>query len=87
MGVGFVFSTVFFIAWPGQCPSGRGRPGEFVEDGSPVADLSGRVRAVFPRWQMVRKRTFIAESDVRERPAASDRGANLAYIDGEPESR
>jgi AraC-like DNA-binding protein len=48
MGVGFVFSAVFFIAWPSQCPSGRRGPGEFVEDGSPVADPFGWVPAVLP---------------------------------------
>ena len=41
----------------------------------------------FPRWQMVRKRTFIAKlmsgNDPRRRTAAR----NLAYIDGKPESR
>ena len=36
------------IAWPSQRPGGRRRPGDFVEDGSPVADPSGRVRAVLP---------------------------------------
>jgi hypothetical protein len=87
MGVGFVFSTVFFIAWPSQCPSGRRRPGEFVEDGSPVADLSGRVRVVFPALADGQEEDFHSRVDVRERPAASDRGANLAYIDREPESR
>jgi hypothetical protein len=62
--VEFVFSTVFFIAWPSQCPSGRRRPGELVEDGSPGADPSGRVRVVLPTLAdgPGRKRTFIAES-------------------------
>src|SRR5262249_4437037 len=45
---GFVFSAVFFTAWLSQCPSGRRRPGEFVEDGSPVAEPFGWVPAVLP---------------------------------------
>jgi hypothetical protein len=91
MGVGFVFCTVLFIARPSQCPSGRRGPGQFAEDGSPVADPSVRVRVVLPALQMVLKRMFIAEptsgNDSRGRTAASDRGADPAYIDGEPELR
>jgi hypothetical protein len=75
MGVEFVFSTVFFIAWPSQCPSGRRRPGEFVDDGSPVADPSGRVRAVLPAVADGQEEDLHSRVDVRERPAAPDRGA------------
>jgi hypothetical protein len=78
MGVGFVFSTVFFIAWPSQCPSGRRRPGEFVEDGSPVVDPSVGFGRFFPRWQMVRKRTFIAESTSGNDPRRRTAARNLA---------
>lgn len=74
MDVGFVFSTVFFIAWPSQPQSGRRRPGEFVEDGSPVVDPSGRVRAVLPALADGQEEDLHSRVDVRERPAAPDRG-------------
>ena len=74
MGVEFVFSIVFFIAWPSQCPSGRRRPGEFVEDGSPVVDPAGRVWAVLPALADGQEEDLPSRVDVRERPAASDRG-------------
>lgn len=73
--MGFVFSTVFLIAWPSQCPSGRRKPGEFVEDSSPVADPSGRVRAVLPALAGGQEEDLHSRVDVRERPPASDRGA------------
>jgi hypothetical protein len=41
----------------------------------------------FPRWQTVRKRTFIAESASGNDPRRRTAARNLAYIDGEPESR
>ena len=41
----------------------------------------------FPRWQMVRKRTFIAESMSGNDPRRRTAARNPAYIDGEPELR
>ena len=69
----FVFSTVFFIAWPSQCPTGRRRPGEFVEDGSPVVDPSGRVRAVLPALADGQEEDLHSRVDVRERAIFIDK--------------
>jgi hypothetical protein len=41
----------------------------------------------FPRWQTVGKKTFIAESASGNDPRRRTAARNLAYIDGEPESR
>jgi hypothetical protein len=41
----------------------------------------------FPRGQMVRKRTFIAESTSGNDPRRRTAARNPAYIDGEPELR
>ena len=41
----------------------------------------------FPRWQMVRKRTFRAESTSGNDPRRGTAALNLACIDGEPELR
>jgi hypothetical protein len=41
----------------------------------------------FPRWQIVRKRTFIAKSTSGKDPWRRTAARNLAYIDGEPGSR
>jgi hypothetical protein len=38
----------------------------------------------FPRWQVVRKRTFIAESTSGNDPRRRTAARNPAYIDGEP---
>jgi hypothetical protein len=38
----------------------------------------------FPRWQIARKRTFIAEPTSRNDPRRRTAARNLAYIDGEP---
>jgi hypothetical protein len=41
----------------------------------------------FPGWQMVRKRTFIAEPTSGNAPRRRTAGRNPAYNDGEPELR
>jgi hypothetical protein len=41
----------------------------------------------FPRWEMARKRTFIAESTPGNDPRRRATARNPAYIDGEPELR
>jgi hypothetical protein len=41
----------------------------------------------FPRWQMVRKRASITGSTSGNDPRRRTTARNLAYIDGEPESR
>jgi hypothetical protein len=40
-----------------------------------------------PHWQMVRKRTFLAESTSGNDPRRRTAAWNPAYIDGEPELR
>ena len=44
-------------------------------------------RRFFPRWQMVRKGTFRAESTSGNDPRRGTAALNLACIDGEPELR
>lgn len=48
----FVFSTVFFIAWPSQCPSGRRRPDEFSKMVVQLVILPVGFGRFFPHWQM-----------------------------------
>jgi hypothetical protein len=79
MGVGFVFSTAFFIARPGQCPVSA----QAVAIGQ-VSSLKMVVQLLilpaafgrfFPRRHMVQEEDLHSRVDVRERPAAPDRGA------------
>ena len=85
--MGFVFSTVFFIAWPSQCPSGRRGQVNSLKMVVQLLILPVGFGRFFPRWRILRKRTFMAEPTFGNDPRRRTAARNPAYIDGEPELR
>ena len=87
MGVGFVFSTVFFTPGPVSAQAVAVGQVSLLKMIVQLLTLPVGFGRFFPRWQMVRKRTSIAESTSGNDPRRRIAARNLAYIDGEPELR